>query len=157
MRLRLSSSSRRLPWLPRPRLFLTPGSATRARLSSDSRRSWLLPSSPRSRRSSRTPRSCSRFCSRASPTLRVRGSFQLPVVAFTNNFHRDCFFRQIDDKKKLLESRFKVLAIFSFCHEINPPCAYNSTCAISQSIKTLVDIYLSSKSNFTRDDECMPS
>lgn len=71
-RLRLSSSSSRPLWPPRPRPYSTPGSATRARLSSDSRRSWPLPSSPRCRRSSRTPRSCSRSCSRAWLMLRVR-------------------------------------------------------------------------------------
>lgn len=69
---RLSSSSRRPPWLPRPSPSSTRGCVTRARSSSASRRSWPSLSSPRSRRSSRTPRSCSRSCSRAWPTLRVR-------------------------------------------------------------------------------------
>ena len=51
-----SSLSRRLLLLRKPRLCSTPGSDTRVKSNSDNRKNWLTQSSPRSRKSWRTPK-----------------------------------------------------------------------------------------------------
>lgn len=130
-RLRLTSSSSRPPWPPRPRPFSTPGSVTRARSSSASRRSSLPLLSPRSRRSWRTPRSCSRSCSKALLILRVRCQFLLVTISIGAKWIANNYEQRLSpprpNKRFLLESRLKRTTV-SFVTTI---CAYKHTCAIA--------------------------
>jgi hypothetical protein len=70
-RLRRTNLSRRLLSPRKPRLFWTPGFGTRARSSSVNRGNWPRLLSLRSTRSSKIPRSCNRFYSKASLKSRV--------------------------------------------------------------------------------------
>lgn len=106
LRLRLSSWSRRLLLLLRLRPSLTLGSDTKARSSSDSRRSSLSPLSLRSRRSLRTPRSFSRSSSRVLLILRVRVANYCQSMALLTISPRDrCLQGPIDNYTPPLESR----------------------------------------------------